>query len=187
MKKETDIFAGVSNHTGMLKFVLLFVVLVWLLTYVYDSFLLQSSLFERYQDWNVAVIKSLLDWSGERIELGRISGGAMAELRSHDGVSVQFNRDTDGLTVMSVMFAAILAWPSSFLRKLLAIVASGLLVCVANTLRLALMLKVAVYWPLQMNLLHHWVLPGLFALLVLVIFLVWMRLSGGHPFDDQKL
>jgi len=183
--KEKYVGGFLQNNIGMVKFAAIFLLLLWALSYLYSQYFLNTGLFEQYLNVCVPLVRDLLNLTGEQIELGHLPNRMMGEIRAHDGAVVRFGEGTDGLMIMAALVAAIAAWPGSLLKKLPTIILGIVFIFVLNILRIAAMLKIDVYWPLQFDLMNTWVLPGLLVLCALGFFLVWTRVSGRHPFDDN--
>ena len=87
--------------------------------------------------------------------------------------------------IMAALVAAIVAWPGSLLKKIAAVILSVITIFILNIMRVAAMLKVDVYFPLQFDVMNTWVLPGALVLAALGCFFLWIKVSGQHPFDDN--
>jgi exosortase/archaeosortase family protein len=173
------------DNMGMFKFAAIFLVLWWVLNYLYNHYFLDMPLFEHYLNLCVSLVKELLNLTGEQIDLGHLPNSMLGEIRSHDGAVVRFGEGTDGLMIMAALVAAIVAWPGSLLKKIAAVVLSVITIFILNIMRVAAMLKVDVYFPLQFDVMNTWVLPGALVLGALGCFLLWIKVSGQHPFDDN--
>jgi exosortase/archaeosortase family protein len=134
---------------------------------------------------SVPIIRDLLNILGEQAELSSLPNGMLGEIRAHDGAVIRFGEGTDGLMIMAALVAAIVAWPGSLLKKIAAVVLSVITIFILNIMRVAAMLKVDVYFPLQFDVMNTWVLPGALVLGALGCFLLWIKVSGQHPFDDN--
>ena len=173
------------QNIGMVKFTAVFFGLLWLFSYAYGALFLDSTWFERYVNFGATLVSHVLSASGETIELARLDDGTLGELRTHDNASVYFDANTDGLTIMFTLLAAMLAWPGGLLKKLISILLGLTTIFALNIFRVAAMLKVNVYWPLQMNLLNDWILPAVLVCSAALVFFIWIKISGRHPLQSH--
>lgn len=176
---------GFFGNKGMLKFGAIFFSLFWLLNYCYNNYFLGTNSFGQYLDVCVPIIRDLLNMLGEQVELSSLPNGMLGEIRAHDGAVIRFGEGTDGLMIMAALVAAIVAWPGSLLKKIAAVILSVITIFILNIMRVAAMLKVDVYFPLQFDVMNTWVLPGALVLAALGCFFLWIKVSGQHPFDDN--
>ena len=179
------VVGSLFGNTGMVKFGAIFLSFFWLLNYWYNNYFLGTNSFEQYLNVCVPIIRDLLNILGEQAELSSLPNGMLGEIRAHDGAVIRFGEGTDGLMIMSALVAAIVAWPGSLLKKIAAVVLSVITIFILNIMRVAAMLKVDVYFPLQFDVMNTWVLPGALVLGALGCFLLWIKVSGQHPFDDN--
>jgi len=179
------VVGSLFGNTGMVKFGAIFLSFFWLLNYWYNNYFLGTNSFEQYLNVCVPIIRDLLNMLGEQAELSSLPNGMLGEIRAHDGAVIRFGEGTDGLMIMAALVAAIVAWPGSLLKKIAAVVLSVITIFILNIMRVAAMLKVDVYFPLQFDVMNTWVLPGALVLGALGCFLLWIKVSGQHPFDDN--
>ncbi|MDB4542298.1 hypothetical protein OAG89_02130 [Pseudomonadales bacterium] len=179
------VVGSLFGNTGMVKFGAIFLSFFWLLNYWYNNYFLGTNSFEQYLNVCVPIIRDLLNMLGEQVELSSLPNGMLGEIRAHDGAVIRFGEGTDGLMIMAALVAAIVAWPGSLLKKIAAVVLSVITIFILNIMRVAAMLKVDVYFPLQFDVMNTWVLPGALVLGALGCFLLWIKVSGQHPFDDN--
>jgi exosortase/archaeosortase family protein len=179
------VVGSLFGNTGMVKFGAIFLSFFWLLNYWYNNYFLGTNSFEQYLNVCVPIIRDLLNMLGEQAELSSLPNGMLGEIRAHDGAVIRFGEGTDGLMIMAALVAAIVAWPGSLLKKIAAVVLSVITIFILNIMRVAAMLKVDVYFPLQFDVMNTWVLPGALVLAALGCFLLWIKVSGQHPFDDN--
>jgi exosortase/archaeosortase family protein len=179
------VVGSLFGNTGMVKFGAIFLSFFWLLNYWYNNYFLGTNSFEQYLNVCVPIIRDLLNILGEQAELSSLPNGMLGEIRAHDGAVIRFGEGTDGLMIMAALVAAIVAWPGSLLKKIAAVVLSVITIFILNIMRVAAMLKVDVYFPLQFDVMNTWVLPGALVLGALGCFLLWIKVSGQHPFDDN--
>ena len=180
-----NVVGSLFGNTGMVKFGAIFLSFFWLLNYWYNNYFLGTNSFEQYLNVCVPIIRDLLNMLGEQAELSSLPNGMLGEIRAHDGAVIRFGEGTDGLMIMAALVAAIVAWPGSLLKKIAAVVLSVITIFILNIMRVAAMLKVDVYFPLQFDVMNTWVLPGALVLGALGCFLLWIKVSGQHPFDDN--
>jgi exosortase/archaeosortase family protein len=180
------VVGSLFGNTGMVKFGAIFLSFFWLLNYWYNNYFLGTNSFEQYLNVCVPIIRDLLNILGEQAELSSLPNGMLGEIRAHDGAVIRFGEGTDGLMIMAALVAAIVAWPGSLLKKIAAVVLSVITIFILNIMRVAAMLKVDVYFPLQFDVMNTWVLPGALVLGALGCFLLWIKVSGQHPFDDNS-
>ena len=179
------VVGSLFGNTGMVKFGAIFLSFFWLLNYWYNNYFLGTNSFEQYLNVCVPIIRDLLNMLGEQAELSSLPNGMLGEIRAHDGAVIRFGEGTDGLMIMAALVAAIVAWPGSLLKKIAAVVLSVITIFILNIMRVAAMLKVDVYFPLQFDVMNTWVLPGALVLAALGCFFLWIKVSGQHPFDDN--
>lgn len=179
------VVGSLFGNTGMVKFGAIFLSFFWLLNYWYNNYFLGTNSFEQYLNVCVPIIRDLLNMLGEQVELSSLPNGMLGEIRAHDGAVIRFGEGTDGLMIMAALVAAIVAWPGSLLKKIAAVILSVITIFILNIMRVAAMLKVDVYFPLQFDVMNTWVLPGALVLGALACFLLWIKVSGQHPFDDN--
>lgn len=182
--QERDFFAQlVQQRPGLVKFLGLFLLLFFTFVYTYQNYLVSTDLYRVYFEGVVGIVKSLLDASGEAIELKRLPNRWYGEIWSHDGAMIEFTEKIDGLILAFGLFAAVVSWPGELLKKLIFAVIGVLVLIAGNVLRVALMLKAAVFFPLQVDVLFNVVFPLFLVCLAIGYFIIWTRISGRHPLE----
>lgn len=93
--------------------------------------------------------------------------------------SLRVSRDCDGMSVMILLTAAVIAFPTTWRRRLAGVTAGIALVAVINVLRLCTMYYIGVWWPDAFEFAHVEAWPILLTGSVFGMFLVWKTWVSG--------
>ena len=83
----------------------------------------------------------------------------------------------NGMEAVLIVVASILAFPSSWNRRLVGILFAGALIFGFNIVRLATLIAVARYLPARLELFHVYIWQPLIVLMAFCLFLVWANYS----------
>ena len=97
--------------------------------------------------------------------------------------SLQIVRNCDAIEVNILFVSAILAYPSAFTRRIVALVCGLTLLVMANIARICLLFYVGVHRPSWFATAHEEILPLVLIALTALTFLGWARYMSG---DNQR-
>ncbi|MBT8138402.1 MAG: hypothetical protein KJP25_01435 [Gammaproteobacteria bacterium] len=172
-----------TSNLGMVKFIAIFLALLWGFYFLYINYFIGTDLFKHYLNLSVSVISKFLEATGEQVHLLNLTNGLRGEIASHDGAYVRFTEGTDGLMVMAVLVSAIIAWPGLIARKLIAVLLAVIFIYFANLLRVCAMFKVDVYFAPHFDLVNEWIFPIALIIAASAYFFGWVKISGRHPLE----
>lgn len=154
----------------VLRFVLVFVVLVGAFQLVFYFWISPSSFFEDYLALNARASAWILATFGEATR-------SVDTSLFSPKFSLEIRRGCDALQASSYFASAVLASPLRVpVGRRIFIVASGTaLLLVINLVRIVTLYYVGVYYPGQFNMMHVDVWQALFILLPLAFWLIWVR------------
>jgi len=93
--------------------------------------------------------------------------------------AVRIVRGCDAVEVTALFACAVLAFPSSWRRKIAGIVAGSLFLVLLNHVRIVTLFLIGVHVPKVFGVMHVDVWQGLFIVLALVLWLLWLLWTTG--------
>lgn len=99
------------------------------------------------------------------------------------GFGVSIEAGCNGIEACIVLFAAVMAFPSSWRHKLVGFVAGFLAVQAINVVRVISLFYIGQWNTAVFNFAHEFLWQGLIMLDVLIVWLLWVRASGGSKKD----
>lgn len=151
--------------------VLLFVLICAVLTgglYLAITAFVGTDLHQAYLRLNAGTCRLVLH------ALGTEATTAGPEIRSAR-FSMQVVRGCDALDPAALLVAAMVAFPSSWLAKLVGVLAGVATVLVVNVVRMVSLFYIGLHFPRVFDVVHVEVWPTAIMLLALFVFLVWVR------------
>lgn len=149
----------------LLRFCATFVVLQLVVQAVYYGWLLKSGLFRGYLHFLGVSAAALVRLTGHSVVCdGETMRGAF-EMSIRSGC--------DGLQAMAILATAVLAFPSSWLRRLAGASIGVLALLGVNILRIATLFVAGESWPRHFQTLHVHIWPALLMLCTIVLWVVW--------------
>lgn len=112
------------------------------------------------------------------------SGKIIQDRQSGFGVSIEAG--CNGIEATIVLVAAIFAFPSSLLSKLVGIAGGFLAIQLMNLLRIISLFYLGQWSQTAFEWAHLYVWQSLIILDVLIVFLVWLRFSAARPVTDDS-
>ena len=156
----------------MMRFVLLFA--LYLVIFAFGLKLpLADRLIESWARFNAtaaAAVTRVLGFDGHS------SGNQL----SSGGTSLSVGRACAGVEAMMIFAAALLAFPSTWSRRLTGLLAGILAILAFNVLRLVNLLLVAVRFPEHLELFHIYIWQTLIVVLAFATFLAWGTLFANR-------
>lgn len=177
--------AILSGRAGLPLFFVIVVMLFAVFYLVYQNYLLGSSLYQSYLDVTTAVSSKWLSIFGVEHSLDKYADGFWRIL-SDMGAHIYVSDASNSSLVIALLFSTILAWPGTWIKKLLALVVGITLMFFLNCLRIALTLIVDIHFPLQFEVMSEYVLPILLVVCAILYFFVWTIFTGQHPNDHLE-
>jgi exosortase H (IPTLxxWG-CTERM-specific) len=116
---------------------------------------------------------------GAAAELARTVGlpaSALGPSLTSGGIGLIVKRGCDGIDAALILSAAILAFPTSWPRRMLGLIGGASLIFAFNVLRLLTLLAFAAWSPSRLEFVHLYVWQTLMAILALATFVLWGRL-----------
>ena len=159
-----------AGKRPVLRFVLVFVVLVGAFQLVFYFWISPSSFFENYLALNARASAWILATFGEAT---RSLGTSLFSPK----FSLEIRRGCDGLQASSYFASAVIASPLRvpFGRRMIAVAFGTALLLVINLVRIVTLYYVGVFYPSHFNMMHVDVWQALFILMPLAFWLIWVR------------
>jgi len=156
-----------AKHS-VLKFVLLFALLLGLAYSLTLTPLFKKHLFPSYLQLNAQAAHGILKAFGQPTTVqGRSIAGA--------GFALDINRGCDAVEPTFLLLAALLAFPASWKRKIPGLVVGTLFLAVLNLARIVSLFYIGKYWPRFFDAMHIEVWQMAFILLALVFWGLWIQ------------
>ena len=158
----------------LLRFCAIFVALQLVVQAVYYGWLLGSDVFRDYLHFLGASAAALVRLTGHAVVCdGETMRGA---------IEISIRSGCDGLQPMAIFGTAVLAFPSSWLRRLAGAAVGVLALIGVNILRIATLFLAGVIWPQHLQTLHVHVWPALLMLCTIVLWVFWAsRVAAAAP------
>lgn len=175
-----------NHQQGMLKFITTAVCLFAGLMAIYEYYLLDSKIFIDYLEMSAFTANWFLNtFTAENVEIVGNHRDQMTKLVSLDAshAFIVVSNGCDASVVFATLISTVLAWPSPIIKRFLATIVGLAVMYAMNMLRISGMLLVDIHVPLQFDLYHEWILPGLLVAGPLAYFYIWTLISGTHPAD----
>ena len=181
-KSNEETFA--VKNAGMILFLGVSAIIFFLLYFSYEKLLVDTPLFSHYLELCTQLASQLLSVIG--VEHQWIYGTEDLKTRLADGelgAFIDITKHSDASMVYAILIACIAAWPGNIAKKLAALALGVAIMLALNIARIASMLIVDIYVPLQFELYSTMILPGILIAAAVAYFIFWIRISGTHPSD----
>jgi exosortase H (IPTLxxWG-CTERM-specific) len=99
------------------------------------------------------------------------------ELIFSSSYSISVARGCDGIEAMAIFVCALLAFPMAWRKKILGVVIGVLILFVLNLIRIVSLFLVGVYYPSIFELMHVEIWQGIFILVSVSLWLMWIYFS----------
>ena len=132
---------------------------------VYYGWLLGSGVFRNYLHFLGASAAALVRLTGRPVVCDGDTMRGAFEMSIRSGC--------DGIQAMAILATAVLAFPSSWPRRLAGAAAGALALLGVNILRIATLYLAGESWPRQFQTLHVHIWPALLMLCTIVLWVVW--------------
>ena len=159
-----------SVKRPVLRFVLVFVVLVGAFQLAFYFWISPSSVFEDYLALNARVSAWILAVFGQET---RSAGTSLFSPQ----FSLEIRRGCDALQASSYFASAVIASPLAIRigRRMFAVVAGTALLLVINVVRIVTLYVAGVYYPKYFDMMHVDVWQALFILMPLAFWFIWVQ------------
>ncbi|MBI1805521.1 MAG: exosortase H [Ignavibacteria bacterium] len=155
---------------GIRREVLQFIVIFTLALGGFSFILERDSVQQSFVSPHLAHVASLC---GKVLNLAGTSCDANGPLISSTRFSVQIVKGCESLYPTAMLWAAMIAYPSSWRWKLMGIVGGAIILFILNVVRVISMFYIGIFFPSLFDMVHIYAWQALFILLTLGIWLLW--------------
>ena len=165
------------ENIDSLKFCLIAILIFSLLYVVYSSLLIDIKYYNQYLNLLCSMASQLLNqFLSEATSVKYFRMSDTFELQ-FSNLYITINNSADAFIPTALLISAILAWPNSFIHKLMATIVCIAYMFTLNVFRIAATMLIEIYQPLYFDLFTIWILPIVLMLAALVFFYLWVLLS----------
>ena len=152
----------------VLRFVIVFGLLLGLFYAVMDSISFDRTVFPPYLGFSARTASRVCNWFGQGT---RVAEETILSAR----FCLQIQRGCDAIEPSALFVAAVLAFPASFRRKIPGVLLGTVILVVVNLARIVSLFLVGVYFPNAFERMHLEVWQIMFILLAIVLWAVWIQ------------
>ncbi len=168
---------GLLSNRPLLRFLLLFAVLLALAEVVYAVVLVDSAAMEAYLEWNASIAASLLGLFGSEVQH---SGSTLVG----GGSTIRVALGCDGSQPILLLAISILAFPASWRWRVAGVAGGVTCLLLLNVVRIATLVWLDSHHPSFFEDAHLFVWPAVFMLVALLLWMQWIRLSSPPPAES---
>ena len=96
-----------------------------------------------------------------------------------------FRSGCDAVETTALFICAALAFPTSFLRKVVGIIAGAFVLAMLNLVRVVSLFLIGVHLPSIVDVMHIEVWQGLFIIFAVILWVVWLLWISRNPVHIQ--
>ena len=159
---------GVTSRRPVLRFIVVFLVLMGPFAFFFYGFLIESGVFRSYLELNAAASAWILRWFGEDVTA---NGFSLLSTRT----SLEIRHGCDALLPSALFVSAVLASPVSLITKIPGMIAGVIFLLLMNLVRIATLFYAGVFIPRYFERMHLEVWPAIFILVSLTLWVIWAR------------
>jgi len=176
-----EVATGWLSRHSVLVFLLVFGILMGL----FYAFAIFTPFYQRdfllsYLPFNARVSGAILSFLGQDIT---VAGSSI----SSPALSIRVAPGCDGIEPIALFFCAVLAFPSSFLRKIPGLIAGSLLLGILNFVRIVSLFLIGVYFPKALDIMHLDVWQALFIFFAVLFWIIWLRWATQNQISTRHI
>ena len=160
------IMSWFSENRGIVRFCLLFGVILGVFTIFLDTDFLQEHIVTPH-------LKQVAYLSGTVIRFFGTASIISETVITSSRFSVNVVQGCDSIYPTAMLWAAFLAYPSTWKSKLIGIIGGAIVLFIVNIIRIVTMFYIGMYFPSLFDMVHVYAWQALFILLTLAVWLLW--------------
>ena len=163
-----------SRNRVMRRFILTFLGLFLVFEVLIYTVLVKSGIYDAHLNWNAKVSGGILAWFFDdmRVVANHIQSSAY---------SITVAIGCDAIQPAAVYLAGVLSFPVPAKKKLVGALVGGLILQAVNLVRITSLFALGLYHPDLFELAHVEIWQGLFIVLALVLWSLWVRWADPRP------
>ena len=170
----TGVTAWLSENKGIIRFCVLFGVILGAFTFLLDTDFLQQNFMSPH-------LKQVALCAGSIIQFFGTSCTVSETTIFSSRFSVNVVQGCDSIYPTAMLWAALLAYPSTWKSKLIGIAGGAAVLFIVNIIRIVTMFYIGIYVPSLFDMVHVYAWQALFILLTLAVWLIWAAKISRTP------